>query len=105
MAMSKKKREKYPPDWELIAQKIKWERANNHCEKCGVECGTINIKTGHKIIGGVAHLNHIESDCRPENLLYMCNSCHLRYDKLHYWSTKKRKRVKHNNIQLSLLLH
>lgn len=28
----------------------------------------------------VAHLNHIPSDCRPENLRALCSVCHCRYD-------------------------
>jgi len=30
----------------------------------------------------VAHLNHYPPDCRPENLLALCQTCHLRYDQV-----------------------
>ena len=40
-----------------------------------------------------AHLNHYPPDCRPSNLLVMCNTCHLRYDQVlhskHAWRTKR----------------
>ncbi len=37
----------------------------------------------------VAHLNHIPSDCRPENLKALCAPCHCRMD-LKAMATKKR---------------
>lgn len=46
------------------------------------------VKTGRFVLT-VAHLNHIPSDCRPENLLALCAPCHCRYD----LSQMARKRV------------
>lgn len=37
----------------------------------------------------VAHLNHIPSDCRRENLRALCSPCHCRYD-LSQMGRKKR---------------
>lgn len=37
----------------------------------------------------VAHLNHIPSDCSPENLKALCAPCHCRYD-MQQMATKKR---------------
>jgi len=33
-----------------------------------------------RIVCTVAHLNHRPEDCRDENLRFMCQRCHLRYD-------------------------
>lgn len=37
--------------------------------------------TGSKVILTTAHLNHTPEDCRDENLLAMCQRCHLAYDR------------------------
>lgn len=36
----------------------------------------------------VAHKNHIESDCREENLICLCQRCHLMMDKQNNWQRK-----------------
>ena len=38
------------------------------------------VFTTHKLTLTVAHINHVESDCRDENLVALCAGCHLRYD-------------------------
>lgn len=51
-----------------------------------------------KVVLTVAHLNHTPSDCRDENLLAMCQACHLRYDldhhKINSAETRRRKKIK-----------
>ncbi|WP_396902762.1 hypothetical protein [Mycolicibacterium sp.] len=37
--------------------------------------------TGSKVILTTAHLNHTPEDCRDDNLLAMCQRCHLAYDR------------------------
>jgi hypothetical protein len=44
--------------------------------------------TGSKVILTVAHLNHTPEDCRDENLLAMCQGCHLHYDREHHAETR-----------------
>jgi hypothetical protein len=41
-----------------------------------------------RIVLTVAHLNHIAGDDRDENLLALCQWCHLNYDKLHHKETR-----------------
>jgi hypothetical protein len=89
-------RKLYPKDWNAIAYRIK-DAANWCCEECGRQCkrpdedwsyflssgcmsGEIDLKLGQFILT-VAHLNHIPSDCRDENLRALCSGCHLRYDR------------------------
>lgn len=80
---------KYPPNWKEIRAGIV-ERAGNRCEGSPAypDCRAENHKphpvTGSKVVLTVAHLNHIESDCRPENLRAWCQRCHLTYDAAHH---------------------
>lgn len=69
----------YPADWKQISERIRFERAGNRCESCGIENYTINER-GSKVVLTVAHLNHDPADCRDENLKAMCQKCHLSYD-------------------------
>lgn len=73
-------RSKYPPNWDDIAVAIK-EQAGWKCEQCGLQCRLPGEKFDtHKRTLTVAHINHVEMDCRPENLVALCPRCHLAYD-------------------------
>lgn len=79
----------YPENWEAIAFDIK-TRANWRCQECGKQCWRPGELTSEQIQSDrsawafftltVAHLNHIPSDCSPENLKALCAPCHCRYD-------------------------
>lgn len=75
------KRELYPPNWDEIATTVK-EATGWKCELCGKQCrvGREGKLVTHQLTLTVAHLNHVEGDCRPENLAALCAPCHLRYD-------------------------
>lgn len=70
----------YHPKWKLISKLIRFKRANNHCEKCGAENYKPHPITGSKVILTVAHLDHIKTNNRFDNLMAMCQRCHLHYD-------------------------
>lgn len=73
-------RSKYPPDWDAISLRIK-EQAGWTCEKCGNRCRRPGEQFDtHRRTLTVAHINHVEMDCRDENLVALCPRCHLRYD-------------------------
>lgn len=56
-----------------------------------------------QVVLTVAHLNHQPADCRPENLMAMCQRCHLRYDMtLHRHHAAQTRRRKRNNLELAL---
>jgi 5-methylcytosine-specific restriction endonuclease McrA len=40
------------------------------------------------IVLTVAHLNHTPGDDREENLMALCQWCHLNYDRLHHKETR-----------------
>ncbi len=98
-------RHKYPANWEEISLSIR-QRAGWSCQSCCKQCRKpkepiqefIN-RTGYDDLTvrkhpirwclTVAHLNHIEEDCRSENLMAMCAPCHLRYDAQHHAQSRK----------------
>ena len=92
---------KYPDDWKEIAFEIK-EATGWKCQSCGKQCyrpGEPYKNTQHVLT--VAHINHVESDCRPENLVAACAVCHLRYDAMRKrWQRLAAKRIKSeaNNV-------
>jgi 5-methylcytosine-specific restriction endonuclease McrA len=80
----------YPKNWKAISAEI-IKRSGGQCEctgECALHRGKRCVeKNGHKakwangkIVLTVAHRNHYPPDCRPENLMALCNRCHLRYD-------------------------
>lgn len=99
----------YPPDWDEISEAIRFGRAKGRCE-CTDQCGRpayhLDVdgrcrnhhgqpayKTGSNVVLTTAHLNHRPPDCRPENLLAMCQGCHLHYDREHHAETRARTRM------------
>lgn len=73
-------RTKYPANWDDTAQKIK-EDAGWKCEKCCRQCRFPGEEFDtHRRTLTVAHINHVEMDCRDENLVALCPCCHLEYD-------------------------
>lgn len=71
---------KYPDDWKQIADSVK-EAAGWKCQDCGLQCRFPGEPLDtHKRTLTVAHINHVESDCRLENLVALCPKCHFRYD-------------------------
>ena len=85
---------KYPEDWNAIARDVK-EAAGWKCQPCGKQCyrpGEAVVDT--RFVLTVAHINHVESDCRPENLVAACSVCHLAYDRIRrHWQTLAKKRI------------
>lgn len=109
MPIKPENRDRYPPDWALIRNRI-IARAGNRCEQCRVGNGWIGYRdaagTFHKvaacgrvsdyqdqhatgwklfrIVLTVAHLDHVPENCEPENLRAWCQRCHLTYDAAHH---------------------
>ena len=92
---------KYPENWKDIATGIK-EDAGWKCEVCGKQCyfpGEKHEDTRKTLT--VAHINHVEMDCRPENLVAACSVCHLKYDaERKRWQRIAKKRIasKENSV-------
>ncbi len=80
----------YPPYWKQFSQYIRFDRAKNRCEKCGIENKTVNPR-GSLVVLTVAHLDDVEGVCdckertsrkcaRPDHVLALCQACHLAMD-------------------------
>ena len=70
----------YPPDWKLRSKFIRFHRAKNHCEKCGVKNGEPNGR-GWKVVLTVAHVfDKSKKNGSFLNLAALCQKCHLRLD-------------------------
>jgi heterodisulfide reductase subunit B len=72
---------KYPADWRATSSRIRFGRAQNRCELCGVENYLPHPLTGKKVVLTVAHLNRNIADNRDENLKALCQFCHLNHDR------------------------
>lgn len=112
MPIRPENRDKYPPDWKAIRERIR-DRAGDRCEWCGVanhsigfrykgglfhhapglqpgkrtlsvrgESAEVNI---FRIVCTVAHVHDPDpANCDDENLAFLCQRCHLTHDaKLH----------------------
>jgi hypothetical protein len=85
---------KYPGNWKDIANEVK-EATDWKCQVCGKQC----YRPGQRVINTqkvltVAHVNHVESDCRPENLVAACSVCHLAYDAIRKkWQRLAKRRI------------
>lgn len=64
-------RGEYPPDWNEIAQAVK-DEAGWKCEHCH---HPHEPETGHTLT--VHHLNGDKANCSRQNLVALCQKCHL----------------------------
>lgn len=82
---------KYPDNWKEFSIFIRFERADNRCEKCFAENYEPHPVTGSKVILTVAHLDAIGDICKCEeatgrkcavrgHVAALCQGCHLIYD-------------------------
>lgn len=59
----------YPENWDVIAERIK-QQAGRRCEKCGSPSEPGRILTVH-------HLDGDKSNVSDDNLVALCQVCHL----------------------------
>lgn len=112
MPIKPENKKRYPANWKQISEEIRFNRANNRCEVCGIENHTtvhsftengetvwrpLDIGEWYfkgcpktvKVILTVAHLDHQPENCDPGNLKAMCQKCHNSYDRKHRDKTIK----------------
>lgn len=96
-------RDRYPDDWPAISERIRFDRAGGRCEcdgRCGSghggRCDAWNYQphpvTESVVVLTVAHLDHTPENCDDENLMAMCQRCHLSYDRHIHIATARRTR-------------
>ena len=77
----------YPADWTEIASRVK-DAAGWRCERCGhphetsiarVECNDrcTHVADSKQRMLTVHHLDMNPANCKPSNLVALCQSCHL----------------------------
>lgn len=88
---------KYPDDWKPMVKAIK-QAVDWKCQVCGKQCRRPGEPFDtHQRTLTVAHINHVESDCRQENLVAACAPCHLKYDaERKRWQRLATHRIKRN---------
>jgi len=91
----------YHPKWSLISRLIRFYRANNNCEFCGIPNYTLIPGKLSKVVLTVAHLDHNKNNNRFSNLKALCQKCHLNYDRSRHIHNRKFGR-NHLKCQLSL---
>ena len=105
MPIRPENRDRYPADWSEISRRIRFDRAAGRCEcdgRCGrpadhlsadARCRNVHGKwawsTGSTVVLTVAHLDHQPENCDDDNLLAMCQGCHLHYDRGHHAATRR----------------
>ena len=70
----------YPQEWlKGQLQKTVRQLANNHCENCGLECDehTNWSKDGKRTLFGCHHIDHDRSNSDLNNIVFLCQRCHL----------------------------
>jgi 5-methylcytosine-specific restriction endonuclease McrA len=60
----------YPPNWEKIAKRLK-KKANYKCQWCG------KTYEENGMILTVHHLDRNPANCSKNNLVVLCQKCHL----------------------------
>jgi hypothetical protein len=73
-------KKKYSKEF-YAARPLALERAQNRCEDCGLENGTMRQDTGGRVRLGVHHLDHNPQNNDLDNLRALCEPCHGTYKK------------------------
>jgi len=89
MPIKPENKARYPKDWKQISHRIRFERAGGRCEWCFAINYEPHPITGSKVVLTVAHLDHTPENCNDENLVALCQRCHLRYDAKHHANTAR----------------
>jgi 5-methylcytosine-specific restriction endonuclease McrA len=78
---------RYPADWKDVARAVK-DRAGWRCEACGTPHGPPpRVLT-------VDHLDHNPENCSDENLIALCQRCHLRRQALYPRPTSREEAIR-----------
>jgi len=68
---------KYVRNWKELSKSLK-EAVGYKCELCGISNGSINTKTGSKVVLTVHHIDKNTMNNDLCNLIVLCQKCHLR---------------------------
>ena len=101
----------YHPKWSLISRLIRFKRADNKCEWCGVPNHKIVFRDNDgwhvlpdeefvvsqavggakltKVVLTVAHVDRDKTNNRFNNLAALCQKCHLNHDRHQHIENRK----------------
>jgi hypothetical protein len=118
--MSPMDRSRYPANWKEIATRVK-DAAGWCCQVCGVGHRTKLLRDNpdsygvwrQRVVEVILTVHHIGApkpdgspgdpadklDCRDENLIALCQRCHLRADREHHIQTRERNRIEREASQ------
>lgn len=110
----------YPENWKWLSRQIVSD-AGNKCELCYAPNGAFiqRIKGAEypwykidntkpedkftKVVLTVHHINHDKKDSTKQNLIALCQKCHLRLDLAHHMKNRRsaRRNTEEANLQLT----
>jgi len=102
MPIRPENKNRYPSDWELRSRFIRFYRAKNRCEWCGVENYKPHPVTGSKVILTTAHIDHNPENSSFFNLAALCQLCHNRHD-MKERQAQRRVRLNRNQMQFDFM--
>lgn len=94
---------RYPKNWKSEVRPRILARAGNCCEgspdhpDCRAANHQPHPETGSWVVLTIAHLDHIPENCDDANLRAWCQRCHLRYDRDHHATTRRKSRMAQAN--------
>jgi hypothetical protein len=112
----------YPENWKWLSKQIIAD-AGNRCELCYAPNGEFivrdkddaypwqlaeNIGDGAdypkltKVVLTVHHINHDKMNSTKQNLIALCQRCHLRLDLAHHMKNRRDKKNNQKNLQLTI---
>lgn len=112
MPIKAENKDRYPKNWKEISSDIRFNRAGNKCEICGVvnysyinritrELCLKDDENAIRVVLTVAHLDHNPENCDYSNLKAMCQKCHNSCDVNHRKETRlKTKMIGQLNFNL-----
>ena len=80
-----------PAQWPARAQAAK-EAAGWRCAGCGALHGSLAVSQRdrfYRVVLAACHLDHDPANPEPRLAVY-CQACHLRYDAIHHWRSRRR---------------
>jgi len=91
MPIRAEEKARYPTNWREISLSVR-ARAGWRCEWCPAENGKPHPVTGSIVVLTTAHLDHTPENVADENLVSLCQRCHLAYDAAQHAATAARTR-------------
>ncbi|HWQ36938.1 MAG TPA: HNH endonuclease signature motif containing protein [Blastocatellia bacterium] len=104
MPIRKEDRKFYGSPWRALSRRIRFGRAGGRCERCGAIHGWLHPQSGKLVALTVHHFNFTPGDDREENLIAVCQACHLELERPRHTASARITRQRRKDAQRPLLL-